>query len=63
MICIIGAMDVEINSVKSRIENPVAAKIAGVDFVCGEINGCTVCAAQCGPGKINAARANYGGSL
>ncbi len=55
MICIIGAMDVEINSVKSRIENPVAAKIAGVDFVCGEINGCTVCAAQCGPGKINAA--------
>lgn len=55
MICILGAMDVEINSVKSKIENSVCTKIAGIDFVCGEINGSTVCAAQCGPGKINAA--------
>ena len=55
MIGIIGAMDVEIDELKKRIVLPVKTKIAGVDFVCGEIENVTVCAARCNPGKVNAA--------
>lgn len=55
MIGIIGAMDIEINAVKSKIENPVTTKHAGVEFVCGNVGSVTVCAAMCGPGKVNAA--------
>ena len=55
MIGIIGAMDVEIDELKKRIVLPVKTKIAGIDFVCGEIENVTVCAARCNPGKVNAA--------
>lgn len=55
MIGIIGAMDVEVNSIKAKIKNSTATKTAGVEFVLGEIEGVMVCAAQCSPGKVNAA--------
>ncbi len=55
MLGIIGAMDVEIQSVKEKITSKTATKIAGIDFVCGFIENVMVCAAQCSPGKVNAA--------
>lgn len=55
MIGIIGAMDVEINSIKANIKNSTTTKIAGVEYVLGEIENVMVCAAQCSPGKVNAA--------
>ncbi len=55
MIGIIGAMDIEIEAVQKRIEDPVAENIAGCAFVCGHINGVMTAAARCNPGKVNAA--------
>ncbi|MGN0521353.1 MAG: 5'-methylthioadenosine/adenosylhomocysteine nucleosidase, partial [Eubacterium sp.] len=55
MLGIIGAMDVEINSVKDKIKNKTSSTIAGVEFVCGFIEDVMVCAAKCSPGKVNAA--------
>lgn len=55
MIGIIGAMDIEIEAVQKRIEDCVSQEIAGCVFACGNINGVTVCAARCNPGKVNAA--------
>lgn len=55
MLGIIGAMDVEINSIKAKINNPVSTEYAGMEFVCGFISGVMVCAAMCNPGKVNAA--------
>ncbi len=55
MIGIIGAMDVEVNTLKKKIVNPVPAEIAGCSFICGYINDVMVCVAQCNPGKVNAA--------
>ncbi len=55
MLGIIGAMDVEINAVKELIENPTHSILAGIDFVSGTLRGREVCAAQCNPGKVNAA--------
>lgn len=55
MLGIIGAMDIEINEIKNRIENPVTTEYAGCSFVCGYIGSVMVCAAMCNPGKINAA--------
>lgn len=55
MLGIIGAMDTEIDTVKSLIKNKTTSSIAGVEFVCGFIEGVTVCAAKCSPGKVNAA--------
>lgn len=55
MLGIIGAMDVEVNSLKKRAENKEIKTLAGVDFVLGTIEGKEVCIAQCSPGKVNAA--------
>lgn len=55
MLGIIGAMDIEINSIKSKIEAPAKSTLAGVEFTCGYINGVMVVAAVCAPGKVNAA--------
>lgn len=55
MLGIIGAMDVEVNAIKRKIENAVTTEIAGCEFVQGFINSVMVCAAQCNPGKVNAA--------
>lgn len=55
MLGIIGAMDVEVNSIKRKIEGAVTTEIAGCEFVQGFINSVMVCVAQCNPGKVNAA--------
>lgn len=55
MLGIIGAMDVEIDTVKSKLQSQTVTRIAGMDFVCGTLEGVMVCAAQCSPGKVNAA--------
>lgn len=55
MIGIIGAMDVEIDEIKSRVENSESKVISGRTFVSGRLNGRDVVVAQCGIGKVNAA--------
>lgn len=55
LIGIIGAMKVEIDDVKSRVENPVTESFSGIDFVRGTISGVPVVVAMCGVGKVFAA--------
>lgn len=55
MLGIIGAMDVEVNAIKSRITNKTETSIAGISFVCGFLEEVMVCVAKCSPGKVNAA--------
>lgn len=55
LIGIIGAMKVEIDDVKSHVENPVIESFSGIDFVRGTINGTDVVVAMCGIGKVFAA--------
>ncbi len=54
MLGIIGAMDVEVNSIKSRVKNKTVTRIAGIEYVCGFIENVMVCVAMCSPGKVNA---------
>lgn len=54
MLGIIGAMDAEVNEIKSKVKNKTISKYAGVEFVCGEIEDVMVVVAQCSPGKVNA---------
>jgi adenosylhomocysteine nucleosidase len=54
MLGIIGAMDVEVSSIKRKITDATVTKLAGVEFVCGHIENVMVCVAQCSPGKVNA---------
>lgn len=52
---IIGAMDIEIEGIKS-ITNVISVKnIAGMNFALGSLEGKNVVIAQCGVGKVNAA--------
>jgi len=55
MIGILGAMSVEIDEIKSRIENQKTESVGGFEFVRGLLSGKPVVAAQCGIGKVNAA--------
>ncbi len=55
MLGIIGAMDVEVNLLKSKTENKKTISVAGIEFVIGTIENKTVCIARCSPGKVNAA--------
>lgn len=55
MLGIIGAMDVEVAELKKRVKAPTLSNYAGIDFVCGEIEGVMCVVAQCSPGKVNAA--------
>lgn len=52
---IIGAMDIEVDLLKSLLENKSVQKISGIDFVSGTLYGKDVVAARCGVGKVNAA--------
>lgn len=54
MLGIIGAMDVEVNSIKSRVKNKTVTRLAGIEYVCGFIENVMVCVAMCSPGKVNA---------
>lgn len=52
---IIGAMQVEVETLKTRMGNPVETKRAGMEFCEGELEGLNVVVVQCGVGKVNAA--------
>ena len=52
---IIGAMDIEVDLLKSLLENKSVQKISGIDFVSGTLYGKDVVAARCGVGKVNSA--------
>lgn len=55
MIGIIGAIDTEVDNIKTQVKNKALSTVAGVDFVCGFIDDVNVCVAKCSPGKVNAA--------
>ena len=55
MIGIIAAMNVEMESLRSHIENPVSETIGGVTYVSGRLEGHDVVTAVCGVGKVFAA--------
>ena len=55
MIGIIAAMNVETESLRSHIENPVCETIGGVAYVSGRLEGRDVVTAVCGVGKVFAA--------
>lgn len=55
MLGIIGAMDVEVDSIKAHITQKTVTEIAGVEFVCGFIEGVMAVVCKCSPGKVNAA--------
>lgn len=52
MIGIIGAMDVEVNSLKALIENKQTKTISGIEYVWGHIYNKEVVVAKCGIGKV-----------
>ena len=52
---IIGAMSVEVEGLKAKIENARAEVISGIEFVSGRLCGAPVVVAQCGIGKVFAA--------
>lgn len=55
MIGIIAAMNVEMEKLRSHIENPVTETISGIAFVRGTLQGREVVTAVCGIGKVFAA--------
>ena len=55
MIGIIAAMNVEMESLRSHIENPETEVISGITFVRGMLEGKEVVTAVCGIGKVFAA--------
>lgn len=52
---IIGAMDVEVATLKAKMENVTTASHAGSAYYEGTLEGCPAVVAQCGVGKVNAA--------
>ena len=55
MIGIIGAMSVETEALKAKLENKKSETVCGVEYVSGELSGKSVVVAQCGIGKVFAA--------
>ncbi len=55
MIGIIGAMSVEVEALKEKIENAERVTVSGTEFVSGKLCGKDVVVAQCGIGKVFAA--------
>ena len=52
---IIGAMDVEIQTIIEGMDHPIATQYAGIDFCEGLLNGLQVVVSRCGVGKVHAA--------
>ena len=52
---IIGAMEIEVAILKSKLENPVVTKIGPMEFFEGKLAGCDVVVVMCGVGKVHAA--------
>ncbi len=55
MIGLIAAMNVEMESLRAFIEEPVTETVSGIRFVSGLIDGREIVTAVCGVGKVNAA--------
>ncbi len=55
MLGIIGAMAQEVEQLKNEMEQPVVARVAGMDFYKGRISGRDAVVVQSGIGKVNAA--------
>ena len=55
MIGIIGAMEIEIEGLRAKLEDAQSETISGIRFDWGTINGTPCTLAVCGPGKVNAA--------
>ena len=55
MLGIIGAMDVEVRTIKDKMTGTVTTRAAGCDFVTGELEDVMITVVQCAPGKVNAA--------
>lgn len=55
MLGIIGAMDVEVDSLKESMDSVEIKSIAGMDFYSGKISDKDVVVVKCGIGKVNAA--------
>ena len=53
---IIGAMDVEVETLKNSLENLKISKVAEMDFCEGTLLGKDVVVVKCGIGKVNAGR-------
>lgn len=52
---IIGAMDLEVDTLKSKLQNVRIVEKAGMAFHEGTLNGANVVVVRCGIGKVNAA--------
>ena len=52
---IIGAMDVEVATLKAKMENVTVTTVARMEYFAGTLEGLHVVVVQCGVGKINAA--------
>ena len=52
---IIGAMTVEVETLKEKMENPTVTVRAGMEFCEGTLEGCPAVVVMCGVGKVNAA--------
>ena len=52
---IIGAMDVEVATLKEAMENTTLSRKAGMEFCEGTLEGVSAVVVQCGVGKVNAA--------
>lgn len=55
MIGIIGAMDIEVNGLISKMDNAVTEAIGGISFTRGTLHGKDVVISKCGIGKVFAA--------
>ncbi len=53
---IIGAMDIEVETLKADLKNSKTTKISDMEFYEGELNGKAVIVVKCGIGKVNAGR-------
>lgn len=53
---IIGAMDIEVDTLKASIDNCKTEKVGEMTFFSGTLNGAEVIVVKCGIGKVNAAR-------
>ena len=60
MLGIIGAMDLEIEPLKSALKNPQEHQIGYTRYFTGELDGVSVCLARCGIGKVHAAMCALG---
>ncbi len=55
MVGIIGAMHIEVETIKSLMENKAVETISGVDYIRGTLHGKEIVIAVCGIGKVAAA--------